>query len=88
MKYSTQTYSDILDALEKSVNSATWVNGDYDIDAYQSRALFTALCIMFKIEADTAKCDGLISDLFYIVKEIGYSIEKNDFYNFMVADII
>lgn len=34
------------------------------------------------------KCDALISDLFYIVKSFGHSMEKDDFYNFMVADIV
>lgn len=88
MKYNSQTYNDMLNALEKSVNGATWVNGDYDNSTYQARALFTALCVMFNIESDTGKCDALISDLFYIVKSFGYSMEKDDFYNFMVADIV
>ncbi len=88
MKYSTQTYEEMIDALERCVNGATWVNGDYDNHAYQARALFTALCVMFNIEADTSKCDEIISDLFYVVKEFGYTMEEDDFYNFMVSDII
>lgn len=75
-------------ALEMRVNGATWVDGDYDNYAYQARALFTALCVMFNIEADTGKCDAIISDLFYIVKNFGYTMSEEVFYNFMVADII
>lgn len=88
MKCNTQTYNEIYNALERCVNGATWVNGDYDNQAYQARALFTALCVMFNIEADTSKCDEIISDLFYVVKEFGYTMEADDFYNFMIEHIV
>ena len=46
----------------------------------QTRALFTAYCIMNGIEVDIEECDDLIDELFYLVPDdTGYSV----FYDYM-----
>lgn len=54
----------------------------------QARSIFSTICMVWNIDADTAECDSMLNELwtFACVDEI--EIDFNEFYNFMVAWIV
>lgn len=62
-------------------------NWDYDNTAKQARAIFTTICFVGNIDADTCKCEKMLSDLYWrsAMEEI---MEYDDFVTFMIELII
>lgn len=50
----------------------------------QAKDVFTTLCLFWNIEVDTFKCDNLIKEF----QQRAERENEEDFYNFMVQDII
>lgn len=53
----------------------------------QSRALFTAWCFMFRVDADTSKCDKALNDL-YFRAALEEQIKYDEFESFMLKLIV
>lgn len=62
-------------------------NWDYPNVPDQARSIFTTICLLDDIHADTLQCDTLIKELFDIadMKEV---IEYDDFESYMIGLII
>lgn len=57
--------------------------------ADQLRSLFTSLCIMHDIIADTSECDSLMEHMYdSITGCIGDGMSYDEFYNYMVRYIV
>ena len=57
---------------------------DEDIIKRQTRALFTAWCIMFDILPDTLECDRMFDKMYALTD----SVEKEEFENYMLEDLV
>ena len=53
----------------------------------QARSLFTTICLMENIDADTSECDKILSNLYWL-SALEELIEYEDFVNFMVKYIV
>jgi hypothetical protein len=51
----------------------------------QARALFTTLCIIGGMEADTSVCDNILLELYNNLGTQNIDIQYNDFENFMIG---
>lgn len=63
---------DMMECIENFMVENDW---DEDNVPAQCRVLFTAWCILFRIEADTIKCDRALNDLYFraaLEEQIGY----------------
>lgn len=75
---------ELFDYLKTFMITNEWWNGN----AFkQTRAIFTTLCCIGDIEADTRKCDGILWTLYKdaCVEEI---MEYDEFENFMLELIV
>jgi len=54
----------------------------------QIRAIFTTICLVERIDADTMYCDNLILRIFQKLDEKGESLNYDDFENFMLQYIV
>lgn len=65
------------------------INHDFDFCTIgeQTRSIFTTLCILDGIEADTATCDKILATLYYdyIARD---SMDFDSFYNYMIEYIV
>ena len=53
----------------------------------QARAIFTTICCIGDIEADTKECDEILSTL-YLRSDLEYLIEYEEFEDFMLELIV
>lgn len=53
----------------------------------QLRAIFTTICLVGKIDADTGKCDKLLSSIYWL-SALEEAVEYDDFVNFMLSHIV
>ena len=53
----------------------------------QARAIFTTICCVGNIEADTKECDEILSTL-YLRSDLEYLIEYEEFEDFMLELIV
>ena len=53
----------------------------------QARAIFTTICCVGNIEADTKECDEILSTL-YLMSDLEYLIEYEEFEDFMLELIV
>lgn len=51
----------------------------------QARAIFTTICVVWDIQADTGECDSMLSNLY---EQAGLKIDYDDYYNYMVELIV
>ena len=75
---------EILEYLEQFMFHTNW---DDENTPEQARSLFTTICLMENIDADTSECDKILSHLYWL-SELEEIIEYEDFVNFMVKDIV
>lgn len=54
----------------------------------QIKAIFTTICIMERIDADTDKSDDLVMLAWSIFRDKNVEFPYEEFYNFMVSDIV
>lgn len=64
------------------INHSDWININMQ---EQARALFTTLCIIGDVEADTSICDNMLLELYNNLGTQNIDIQYNDFENFMVG---
>lgn len=64
------------------IDHADWLNINTQ---EQARALFTALCIIGGVEADTSVCDNMLLELYNDLGTQNIDIRYNDFENFMIG---
>lgn len=78
------TKSEIFNYLKNFMVTHEWYMGN---TPEQARAMFTALCFIGYIDADTAECDRLLNVLYdeAVMEEI---MEYDEFVNFMVELIV
>lgn len=71
--------------LEQFILQSDWLNENAP---EQARAIFTTICFVGNIDADTRKCDNILLHLYNVsaMKEIDITYE--DFENFMVELIV
>ena len=62
-------------------------NWEYDNVPKQARAIFTTLCFVGNVMADTSECDGYLWIL-YNEAELMYTMDFDDFVNFMIELIV
>lgn len=63
----------------------SWDNGNVP---QQAIAIFTTICVMGDIEADTNICDNMIEELYRDCRMVDVDMSYDDFYNFMVTWIV
>lgn len=77
----TRTYKELFQALNDVLDRG-WLGIN---EKEQLRAIFTTLCMVYELQADTAQCDDIIDILYDIaVCDLSY----RDFYNYMVELIV
>ena len=61
---------------------------DFDVIGEQARSIFTTICIVNNIDADTNICDYILMSLYEVLdkNEIDYSYES--FEGFMIRNIV
>lgn len=62
-------------------------NWDDEYAKEQARAIFTTVCLMENIDADTAECDGILAHLF-VKAAIDDIVSYDEFENYMVKLIV
>lgn len=78
MKYELFNY------LKSFMKESNWE--DYNVPK-QSRAMFTTLCFVGNVMADTSECDGYLWIL-YNEAELMYVMDYDDFVGFMIELIV
>lgn len=68
--------------LKLFINHSDWLNINTQ---EQARALFTTLCIIGGMEADTSVCDNMLLELYNDLGTQNIDIRYNDFENFMIG---
>lgn len=68
--------------LKRFINHSDWFNINTQ---EQVRALFTALCIIGGVEADTSVCDNILLELYNGLCTQNIDMQYGDFENFMVG---
>lgn len=64
---------------------------NYWYDAYipqQARSIFTTICMMWNIDADTAECDNMLNELWICAGVDEIEIDYEEFENFMLTWIV
>ena len=80
----------LLNYLERFLMQNNW---DDKYTKEQARSIFTTICLVENIDADTAECDGILAHL-YVKAEIDELCSFDDegdedsFYNYMVELIV
>ena len=64
----------------------TDLESSLDPTSRQVRALFTSICLLNDIEADTSACDNILSEVYSVRKN--KAIKYSDFEDFMLSDIV
>lgn len=54
----------------------------------QARALFTTVCMMGNIDADTAACDRILAQMWEAVSKDGHFTDREYFFNYMLELIV
>ena len=62
-------------------------NWDDEYAKEQARAIFTTVCLMENIDADTSKCDSILAHLF-VKAAIDDIVSYDEFENYMVKLIV
>ena len=70
--------------LKSFMIGSEWHNGN---TAEQARAIFTTICFVGNIDADTAKCDNMLLDL-YNEAAMEYILDYDDFESYMIELIV
>lgn len=51
----------------------------------QMRSMFTTICLVGKIEADTNICDEILNELYSYAS---YGMNNDEYFNYMLAEIV
>ena len=75
----------MFDFLKEFMLCNSWDNGNVP---QQAMAMFTAICVMGDIEADTSGCDNLLWELYRDCAMEDTEMSYDEFVNFMVGLIV
>lgn len=75
---------ELFNYLEQFMIQSNW---EYDNVQEQSRAIFTTICLMCNIDADTKECDDMLKSLYWrsALEEL---IEYEEFERFMLKLVV
>ena len=76
--------NELFNYLKSFMIESCWDNGN---TAEQARAMFTTLCFVGNIDADTMECDNILLDL-YNKAAMENLIDYDDFESFMIELIV
>lgn len=71
--------------LEQFMIQSDWLNGNVP---EQARAIFTTMCFVGNIDADTSRCDNTLLHLYNVAAMEELDITYEEFENFMVGLIV
>lgn len=71
--------------LEKFMIQSDWLNKNVP---EQARAIFTTICFVGNIDADTSKCDNLLLHLYNVACIEDCDVSYEEFESFMVGLIV
>lgn len=54
----------------------------------QARSIFSTICMVWNIEADTAECDNMLNELWTCASVDEIEIDRDEFENFMLELIV
>ena len=76
--------NELFNYLKSFMNGGGWCDGNI---ARQARAIFTTMCFVENIDADTAECDNMLVTIY---NETGMEdfVEYDDFESFMIELIV
>lgn len=83
-----QWYNKTLAHLKRLLSDIEELNDDRDPTPRLARDVFTTICIVLDIEADTDKSDELLGDMYDIVYRTVPELEYYEFEEYMLADIV
>ena len=75
----------LFDYLENFMIQNNWLDG---YAPKQARAVFTTICLVGNIDADTAACDNILLELYNKADMEGIYIDYDDFEEFMIELIV
>lgn len=75
---------ELFDYLKRFMIGSGWHDGN---TAEQARAIFTTICFVGNIDADTAECDNMLLAL-YNESEMENFVEYDDFESYMIELIV
>lgn len=78
-------FNQMFDYLKEFMLCNSWDNGNVP---EQARAIFTTICLMDDIHADTSGCDNLLWELYRDCAMEDTGMSYDEFENFMLAWIV